>query len=275
MFWSLLLVFLIDNLFFPKTPFRRSFFLFPIFWNLNLTETKIEAKSWVPGTQLFASIFVSVIIPTMETLGKLFGSTAKVKIMKLFLSNEQTSFDNADISKRAKVTPLALKKELLALSKSGLIKKRIFYKDFQVKTKKTKTKPAETKVVKKKVNGWILNDKFPYLVPLHNLLVNMTSFTNSSILKKLSSSGKLKFVLLAGAFIQDDESRVDILIVGDNLKTPNIERAISVLESEIGKELSYVVLKTEDFIYRVNVYDKLVRDILDHPHQKIINKLGI
>ena len=211
----------------------------------------------------------------METLGKLFGSTARVKIMKLFLSNEQTPFDNEDISKRAKVTPATLRKELLALSKAGLIKKKVFYKEVQTKTKKTKTKPAGTKIVKKKVNGWVLNDKFPYLVPLHNLLVNMTSFTNSSVLKKLSGAGKLKLVLISGAFIQDAESRVDILVVGDNLKSSNIEKAISVLESEVGKELRYVILKTEDFIYRMNIYDRLVRDILDHPHQKIINRLGI
>ena len=211
----------------------------------------------------------------METLGKLFGSPAKVKIMKLFLSNEDTPFENADILRRAKVSSLALKKELASLSRAGLIKKRIFYKETQVKTKKTKTKSSQTKIVKKKVSGWILNSKFPYLVPLHNLLVNMTSFTSSQVLKKLSGSGKLKLVLLSGAFIQNDESRIDILIAGDNLKNSNIEKAIAVLESEIGKELRYVILKTEDFVYRMNVYDKLIRDVLDQPHQKIINRLGI
>ncbi|MBU1557960.1 hypothetical protein KKC45_03300 [Patescibacteria group bacterium] len=211
----------------------------------------------------------------METLGKLFGSIARVKIMKLFLSNEQTIFDNIEISKRAKVTPLALKKELVTLSKAGLIKKKDFYKETQIKTRKTKIKPEGIEVVKKKMSGWTLNEKFPYLIPLYNLLVNMTSFTNSSVLKKLSGAGKLKLVLVSGAFIQNSESRVDILIVGDNLKIPSIERAIAVLESEIGKELRYVILKTEDFVYRTNVYDRLVRDVLDQPHQKIINRLGI
>jgi len=211
----------------------------------------------------------------MEILGKLFGGIARIKIMKLFLSNEDKAFDNFDIAKRARVTPIVLRKELLILSKAGLIKRKIFYKEEKKIIKKTKTKPQQVKIIKKKVNGWILNDKFPYLLPLYNLLVNMTSFTNASLIKKLAGTGKLKFVLVSGAFIQNEESRVDILIVGDNLKNSSIERAVAVLESEIGKELRYVILKTEDFIYRINVYDKLVRDILDSPHQKIINRLNI
>ncbi len=55
----------------------------------------------------------------MEILGKLFGSPARVKVMKLFLSNEQIPFDNIDISRRAKVTLPALRKELVLLKKVG------------------------------------------------------------------------------------------------------------------------------------------------------------
>ena len=168
-----------------------------------------------------------------------------------------------------------LRRELNLLSKIGFIKKKIFYKEIKTRTKKTKLKPAQTKITKKKVNGWILNSQFNYITPLYNLLINMTSFTSSSLLKKLNSAGKLKLVLVSGSFIQDPDSRVDILVVGDGIKMGRFETAISILESEMGKELSYVVLDTQDFIYRMNVYDKLVRDILDKPHQKIINRLKI
>jgi len=211
----------------------------------------------------------------MEILGKLFGSPARVKVMKLFLSNEQTPFDNEEISKRAKVALPTLRKELNLLQKIGLIKKRIFYKEVTKKIKKTKTKPARVEKVKKKTQGWILNEKFIYLVPLHNLLVNMTSFTSASVMKRLSGVGKLKLVLVSGAFIQNPDSRVDILVVGDDIKTSALERAVSILESEIGKELKYAFFDTNDFTYRLNIYDRLVRDIIDHPHQKIINKIGL
>ena len=211
----------------------------------------------------------------METLGKLFDSTARVKVMKLFLSNEDKTFDNEDLVKRTKTALPTLRKELSLLEKAGFLKKRVFYKEIEVRIPKTKKKPAVVKIVKKKANGWGINEKFQYLAPLHSLLVDMTSFTSSSILKNLSGAGKLKLVLVSGAFIQNSESRVDILVVGDNIQTSRVDRAVGILESEIGKELRYVVLRTDDFNYRLNIYDKLVRDILDTPHQKIVNRLGI
>ncbi|OGD68398.1 hypothetical protein A3I18_01685 [Candidatus Campbellbacteria bacterium RIFCSPLOWO2_02_FULL_35_11] len=211
----------------------------------------------------------------METLGKIFGSPARVKIMKLFLSNEERPFDVDEIISRTKVPLPILKKELVLLEKAGFVKKRIFYKEIEEKIRKGKKKTIETKIIKKKTNGWVINDKFPYLSPLHTLLVDVTSFTSSSVLKKLSGAGKLKLVLISGIFIQDAESRIDILVVGDNIQQSKVDRAIGVLESEIGKELRYVVLRTDDFNYRLNIYDKLIRDILDAPHQKIVNRLGI
>jgi hypothetical protein len=42
------------------------------------------------------------------------------------------------------------------------------------------------------------------------------------------------------------------------------------LEAEIGAELVYAVFDTKEFIYRLNMYDKLVRDILDYPHEVLL-----
>jgi hypothetical protein len=42
------------------------------------------------------------------------------------------------------------------------------------------------------------------------------------------------------------------------------------MEAEIGGELSYAVFETKEFLYRLNMYDKLVRDILDYPHEVVV-----
>ena len=41
------------------------------------------------------------------------------------------------------------------------------------------------------------------------------------------------------------------------------------MEAEIGSELVYAIFDTKEFTYRLNMYDKLVRDILDFPHEVI------
>jgi len=47
------------------------------------------------------------------------------------------------------------------------------------------------------------------------------------------------------------------------------------LEAEIGKELVYAVFSSKDFSYRLGMYDRFVHDILDYPHEKILNRTDI
>jgi hypothetical protein len=82
-------------------------------------------------------------------------------------------------------------------------------------------------------------------------------------------------VIVSGVFIQNTDSRVDLLIVGDNLKRTAIDRIVKNMEAEIGKELIFASFETSDFHYRLGMYDKLVRDILDYPHQKLLDKIGL
>jgi hypothetical protein len=205
----------------------------------------------------------------MEILAKLFGSSARVKIMRLFLFGDNTPFDSADISERAKVTTSEVKREMANLEKIGLVKRRVYYKDL------TKKKNGKVLSYKLKVKGWILDTNFPYLLALKNLLITVSLHSHEDLLKRFSNCGKIKAMIVSGVFIQDWESRIDILIVGDSLKMPMIEKNLKTLESEIGKELRYSIFETTDFIYRLGIYDKLVRDILDFPHIKVLNKLDI
>jgi hypothetical protein len=64
-----------------------------------------------------------------------------------------------------------------------------------------------------------------------------------------------------------------MLIVGDSLKREVLEKEIVTLESEIGRELSYAVFETKEFNYRITMYDKLIRDVLENKHSLIINKI--
>ena len=94
---------------------------------------------------------------------------------------------------------------------------------------------------------------------------------------RFKNGGRIKLVLVAGIFTQENggENRVDILIVGENLKRNRIERALRDMESEVGKELSYAIFETKEFKYRMEVYDKFVRDIMDYPHRILLDKIGI
>ena len=68
---------------------------------------------------------------------------------------------------------------------------------------------------------------------------------------------------------------MDILVVGDHIKNAKLLSVLSSIEAELGKELRYAVFETSDFQYRLGIYDKLIRDILDSRHENILNKLGL
>lgn len=192
----------------------------------------------------------------MDTLAKLLGGQARIKIMRLFLLNPDQSFEIEDITGRSRVQRAGTKKEINALSSVDFIKQ------------KTITKEG-ARGGKKKVNAWILNQNFQYLNPIKDLLIDPEVIMQDDLVDKLRPIGKVGLMVVAGVFMGRDDSRVDLMLVGDRIKRNVLNQVIKGLESEIGKELNYVVFDTQEFTYRINMYDKLVCDILDYPHIKL------
>jgi hypothetical protein len=205
----------------------------------------------------------------MEILDKLFGSGAKVKIMRMYLFNPNSTFDVGEISSMIHLSPSVVRKELGVLEKINFVRKRSYIK--QLKRKRGK----KTAILKKRAQGWGLDLKFPYIPLLQNFLINTNMIRHKDILRKLNVCGKLKLVIIAGVFIHDEDSRVDMLIVGDQLKRKQIENVVTAIEAELGKEIKYASFETQDFAYRLAMRDMLIRDILDYPHEKVIDKIGV
>ncbi len=205
----------------------------------------------------------------MDTLTALFGSEAKVRIVRLFLFSQGTPFFLKEISSRSKCSSGTSKKELATLVKADLIRKRKVSKDITVK------KGRGVEIKKVKGLGYILNEKFPYLNPLKTLLTVASIQADDSLTKCFAAAGRIKYLVAAGVFIQNWDSRVDLLVVGDELNLSKIESIIKNIEADIGKEISYSAFDTQDFEYRMGIHDRLVRDILDYPHITLIDKLGV
>lgn len=159
----------------------------------------------------------------------------------------------AIIASRSNVTPTVARRELSILSRSGFIKKK------------------KGQIDGKSKDGWMFDVRFEYTDSLQQFIFG-TEFVDQNILaKKFKKTGRVKLLLLSGIFNDSQNSRLDLLLVGDNLKRPTIEKIIRSLEAEIGKEINYSAFETEEFMYRASMYDKLIRDVIDFPHEKLIN----
>ena len=205
----------------------------------------------------------------MDILAKLFGSTSRIKILRLFFLNPLDAFDVKMVSEKSKVKIAEVRREIALLKKAGVITDKSFFKEIP---SRRGSKKAPTK---KRIQGFQLKSTFPLLTPLKNLIISESPLNRDEIAKRFKTVGKIKLLAISGIFIEELDARIDVLIVGDGLKKRAIESTLKSIEAEIGKELSYAMFETSEFLYRVSVYDKLVRDVLDFRHDKVIDKLGV
>ena len=205
----------------------------------------------------------------MDILSTIFGSEARVRIMRLFLFNPEIIFDIDMICDKSKVSKNTVKKEMFILDKAQLIKKRDFTKTVEAKKNK---KSSSHKI---KSHGYYLNQDFSYITALKQLLIKTKTLEGGEIVKRLSKVGRLKIVIVAGVFTQDKDSRVDIFVVGNNINKTALSNVIRSIEAELGKELVYVYFETPDYQYRLGMYDKLIRDVIESPHQVLLDKISL
>lgn len=229
----------------------------------------------------------------MKELGQIFDSDSRVKIMRLFIFNEDDVFDIDMVAKRSKSTTDVTKREIKLLEKTGFIKKKNFIKEITVKPTRRKIKRKhpkksddddkktvkleveEAEIKKKKAVGWTLDKKFGLKDPLKRLLVDSELLRTKELPLRFSKAGLFKVIVLSGIFVRDDDRKIDLLIVGEKVDKKKLDKVISEMESEIGKELRYSLFTPEEFSYRLNMYDTLLMDIFDYPHQKILDKIGL
>ncbi len=198
-----------------------------------------------------------------DPLAILFGSAARVKLLRFFLFNPSRHFTFDDISRRAKLVRRTARTEINALERAEVIKKKQVYE----------TKEGSDKKIR--MQAYVLNKDFPDLQSLQNFLFETAPINGKTVLKHLRNAGPLDVVVVAGIFVRQFEQRLDILLAMKKLPTAKVENAIRALEAELGVEIRFAAFLTEDLVYRVGMYDKLTRDVFDYPHQIVVDRVNI
>ncbi len=188
-----------------------------------------------------------------EILEQLFDSPIKVKLLKLFLRNQDQAFSFSEIIKRIKSNKSSCRRELKKLH------------DIKFITTRSR--------VKRKV--YSVNPQFDFYGELKSLVLKSSPTSQKKMLKRLKRLGGVKLAVISGTLINVENSRADILLVGDNVNQKKFAALVNDLEADVGKELNYVVMDTAEFNYRFEMFDRFLRDILEQSHEKLINKLRI
>lgn len=209
-------------------------------------------------------------------LEQLFESRPKIGALKLFLMNPGAEFSIEKAVAGAQINKHRFKKELKKLVKIGLVGTRIAKQTIELPRKiKRGQKTAKPKLKTVRERVFFANKEFALYPELKSLISRAAPSAGEGLAEKMRPLGDIKVALLSGVFIKNDSSLADIVLVGDKLKKDRIGAFLKKLRADTGKELNYSVMTTPEFRYRLDMNDRFVRDVLDSPHEKVINKLGI
>ncbi len=212
----------------------------------------------------------------MEPLARLFGSTLKVKVMRLFLFQEGEGYTVNEVALRTQAKSDLVKKELKSLELAGFVIYKEFgdsYEEVLSETVIPKRRPKVRKTAR--LVGYTINAESPLIDGLRELLVDTSLISHKDLLKYFSGFSYIKLLLLSGVFMKLDNAKADMIIVGEKVDQKRLSQTMKSIEAEIGKELRYSVFTPEEFLYRISMYDKYILDILSAPHDRVIEKMQV
>jgi DNA-binding MarR family transcriptional regulator len=216
-----------------------------------------------------------------QILEILFESVGKVRVLRLFMHNPDQFFSLKEIRERTQIRSRSLTRDLAKLVAVGLLKRKMGYTRADgssslsdVSDKESEARPISTPAHKRrKALFFYVNTEFFLLSELRDLIIRSAVAPRQRLLRQIKGLGKIKLAIISGIFTGDETARTDLLVVGDDIKRRGLERFLTAVEAELGKPIRYTIMDTDEFRYRVDMYDRFLRDILEHPHEKLINKL--
>lgn len=180
------------------------------------------------------------------------GSEGRARLLKFFILNPIAKINTEQLKEKLRIDERTIKKELEILIKAGIVNKR--------------------KALRKFV--FFLNKEGAFYPQLKKIVARCTIFPQIKSMDRIPKAGHIKLVVMTGILANNLKTRADLLVVGDAINRGKLNEIIKELEAEIGRELRFTTFSLEEYEYRLNMYDKFVRELFDGPHKIIFNRMG-
>lgn len=192
----------------------------------------------------------------MDSLIKIFQSEngeIRLKILRFFLAKPNESFKIDEIEEKTKIKRDKIKKEVAFLSGSSFLDRVVDSKGY---------------------SSFRLNNNFEHKITLNDLVFDFQNINKKLIVDKLKKIGRIKLLYFTGVFVNDMDAEIDIVIVADNMKQKEINRATSDLNSIFANKLRLLIMDVEEFDYRYKMFDRFLRLVLEGRKIVIVDKLA-
>lgn len=191
------------------------------------------------------------LLPTTDPVSLLFNDNSLLRTLRYLLANGDKTLSSKEIADYTKLKSSDLKKVLTILTTVNVAKES-----------KRKTGKA-----------YKVNTSSVLVEPLRSLLQFDYQSNKSDLARQFRALKGIKKVILSGQVTGNNRSEVDMVIVGDNVVEKKLLQLLELLNYKTGYELRYILLKNEEFQYRIDMNDRMIRNVIDFDHFVILGKL--
>jgi predicted nucleotidyltransferase len=178
------------------------------------------------------------------SLELLFSSSARVKILTLFVLNKQRRFYQREIASLTGLPIMAVQRELLKMEKLGFVTKaregnRLYYQ---------------------------VNEDF-FLFPEIKKMILKTVGLSTLIEKNLKGKENIDVAFIFGSYAQDKEttsSDIDLFVMG-KIKSRELHKIVKELQTTTGREINYILISKEEFQRKIKEKDHFITELLKSP----------
>ncbi|MDX9778917.1 MAG: hypothetical protein RBT30_01645 [Patescibacteria group bacterium] len=192
-------------------------------------------------------------------LEQLFGSKARVRLLKAFLSRPEQKYYTRQLSRDLDLQVNSVRRELENLKHLGIIKES----------------DNEDEVIDAKKNDkkyYCGNTDFLLFHELKKLFSKSNLLSCQEFLEEFKEDADVKLLLLSGIFTGDTQSLSDILIVG-TIKKQNFLRKLKNLEDDLAKEINYTIMDEAEYNYRLDIHDIFLHAFQSGQVLEVVNRL--
>lgn len=114
---------------------------------------------------------------------------------------------------------------------------------------------------------------FPLYPELKNLMLKSYLLVNKKFVSTLKSIGQISYLTLTGFFTGAENVKTDVLIVG-KVNRKKLNTLVNRMQNEFSHPVRYTIMSKKEFIYRNDLTDKFLYEILEQRRIVLIDKLG-
>lgn len=181
----------------------------------------------------------------------LFGSRVRARLIRFFSMNPEADFSVRDIAEKTLLPRADVLREVKRLAKIRFVTERS----------------------RQGMKWYMVNTDFPFYIELKSLVSKLNVNAQSRVFRKLKTVGEVKLILISGLFLNYPKAKVDMILVVNNVNRSKLKQAILHLEAEVGKEVRFVLMNSEELQYRLNMLDRFFIEFLEGPYEEVVNRV--